>query len=102
VLVGLSAALFATGHPAARPFASACAMVATGRTTDVAERLHRHAARGEFCERLHRLMGAILAGEPARLPAAIATALDWGATSGADGLLGVLLGLRAAVLRGAA
>ncbi len=97
VLVGLSAALFATGHPAARPFAAACAAVAVGRTTDVAERLHRHAARGEFCERLHSLMGAILAGDPARLPSAIATALDWGATSGADGLLGVLLGLRAAV-----
>jgi len=102
LLVGCSAALTAAGHPGARSFARGAADAAQGRTSAVAETCHQHAARGEYGEHLHVVLAA-LAGEPtggpaaadAELVSAVRRALAWGATSGADALLGVLVGLEA-------
>jgi hypothetical protein len=90
VLVGLSAALRGGGHPHAQEFAAVAAHLAPGRTTDVATAFLIHAARGEYSQRIHSLIEALWTGH--ELEAAIAATLDWGGTSGADTLLGVLLG----------
>lgn len=94
-LAGIEAALGALGHPAAGFLATALDDV-TERTTAVSAALLRHAARGEFSERIHRLLAALLDGDDAGLPMAIEGAVAWGATSGRDCLIGVLSGLDAA------
>ena len=76
----------ASAHPLAQSFATGCARLAHGRTTRVAEMFFEHAARAAYSERIHRLVSALGDSE------ALATALRWGATSGADTLLGVVLG----------
>lgn len=98
-LAGMEAALHALGHPAAGFLAAALDDV-TDRTTAVSATLLRHAARGEFAERLHRLLAALLGEDDAALPGAIERAVAWGATSGMDGLVGVVAGLDAAAARG--
>lgn len=95
VLIGLAAALTALGDPRAPILAGGWAAVAATRTTPVAAGFHRHAADGAFAERLHDLLVAILAGPVAEIPAAVRAATAWGATSGADTVLGVCLGLTA-------
>jgi hypothetical protein len=95
-LVGFLAARRATGGPPSeRAFAEACAEMAKGRTTRIAETFLAHAARGEYSARVHKLVRALSwscsSGEG--VPAAeLAAALGWGASSGADTLLGVLVG----------
>lgn len=98
-LAGMEAALHALCHPAAGFLATALENV-TDRTTAVSATLLRHAARGEFAERLHRLLAALLGEDDAALPGAIERAVDWGATSGMDGLIGVFAGLDAAAAPG--
>jgi uncharacterized protein DUF2877 len=101
LLVGIEAALHAVAHPSAGFLTPALAEVETG-TTEVAATLLRHAAAGEFAERLHALLSALLGSGDERVPAAIERAVAWGATSGTDCLLGVLIGLDvAAGVRGA-
>lgn len=101
VLVGIEAALHAVGHPAAGFLAPALGDVAE-RTTDVAATFLRHAAAGEFAERVHTLLASLLGSDDETIPAAIDRAVAWGATSGMDCLLGVLVGLDvAAGVRGA-
>ena len=92
LLVGCSAALRAAGHPLAAALSARIAAAARGRTTDVAQSFHDHAARGAYAERLRDV---VLATDAAALTAAVARALAWGATSGADTLLGVLVGAQA-------
>lgn len=94
VLVGLSAALRAVGHPLAGPIALHAAARA-GATTDVARAALEHAARGEYAERLHAVLEAIARGDDAAVRAQVERALAWGASSGADTMLGVLIGLEA-------
>jgi hypothetical protein len=96
LLVGLSAGLAATGHPLARSFASGVARDAVGLTTSVAESYLFHAGRLEFSERVHAAALAILKGRLAELPGAVTAALAWGASSGADLLVGLLVGIEAA------
>lgn len=91
-LVGFCAVLAALNYPGAFSLASACAEKARGRTTVVAESFLRCAARGEFSERLHGLIDALLVGDSARAYRGVESALDWGASSGADSLFGVLMG----------
>ena len=98
-LVGIEAALRALGHPAAGFLARALDDV-TERTTDVSTALLRRAARGEFTERIQRLLAALLDENDSELPAAIERAVAWGATSGRDCLLGVIAGLDAVTARG--
>jgi hypothetical protein len=94
VLIGFSAALWSADDPLATPFRGGFAEIAANRTTDVALVFYRSAARGEFSARLHAVFAALAEyRDPARLSLAFDRALDWGATSGADTLLGVMLGL---------
>lgn len=94
-LVGIEAALHALAQPSAGFLGPALGDAET-RTTDVAATLLRHAAAGEFAERLHTLLAALLGPDDERVPAAIEQAVAWGATSGTDCLLGVLVALDAA------
>ena len=91
-LVGIEAALHALDMPVAGFLALAVDDV-EGRTTALAATLLRHAAVGEFAERLHTLLGALVGSDDETIATAIDTACAWGATSGTDCLLGVLIGL---------
>jgi hypothetical protein len=100
-LVGIEAALHALDSPTSGFLALALGDV-EDRTTALAATLLHHAARGEFAERLHNLLAALLGSDQDTIPAAIDRAASWGATSGADCLFGVLTGLDiAAGVRGA-
>lgn len=92
-LVGFTAALTAARATLARPIARAAAD-AGARTTLVARAYLDHAARGEYAERVHDLTAAVAAGDAT----GVARGMSWGATSGADLVLGILLGARAAWL----
>lgn len=91
-LVGIEAGLHALGRPTAGFLAGALDDI-DERTTTVAATLLRHAARGEFAERIHRLLAELLGSDDVAIPGAIERAVAWGATSGADCLVGVLCGL---------
>jgi hypothetical protein len=92
VLVGIEAALRALAGPMAGFLGGAIHDV-NDRTTVIAATFLRHAAAGEFAERIQVLLAALLGHEDEALPVAIQRAVAWGATSGTDCLLGVLLGL---------
>jgi hypothetical protein len=101
VLVGIEASLHALAYASAGFLAPALGDVES-RTTELAATLLRHAAAGEFAERLHTMLSALLGSDDEAIPAAIDRALAWGATSGTDCLLGVMIGLDvAAGVRGA-
>lgn len=91
-LVGIEAALRALEGPTAGFLGEAIHDVGD-RTTAIAATLLRHAADGEFAERIHALMLVLLGEDDGALPVALDRAVAWGATSGTDCLLGVLLGL---------
>jgi Protein of unknown function (DUF2877) len=94
LLVGLAAGLAATGHPLASPFAAGMTRALDGLTTSVSEAYLTHAGRLEFAERVHRTALAVLVGPQAELEAAVNEALAWGASSGADLLVGLLVGIQ--------
>ena len=96
LLVGLAAGLAATDHPMARSFAAGVARQAAGMTTSVAESYLFHAGRLEFSERVH-VGGAGGAHRPGARSwrAAVNAALAWGASSGADLMVGLLVGIEA-------
>jgi hypothetical protein len=96
-LVGLSAALAAVGHPWAGSFAADYAEAARGRTTPISEALMDCAARGWYGGQLHDLLGSILTGCERSVQDQLMAMMGWGATSGVDGLLGVLLGVALAI-----
>jgi hypothetical protein len=95
LLVGVAAGLAVTEHPLAGAFAAGVARAAAGVTTSVAESYLVHAGRLEFSERVHDTALAVLEGPEARLPDAISQAMAWGATSGVDLLVGLLVGIQA-------
>lgn len=95
LLVGITAGLGATDHPLARVFAAGVAREAAGLTTSLAESYLVHAGRLEFAERVHAAALAVLVGQEAELLPAMTTALAWGASSGADLLVGLLVGIHA-------
>jgi len=96
VLVGLTAALRAAGHPLADPLSRHAARRSPDATTDVARAAHEHAAHGDYAERLHEVLDALAHGDDAAVRLRVERALAWGASSGADALLGMLIGLEAA------
>lgn len=101
-LVGLTAALRATRHRRTRALARHAAARAGDATTDVARVALEHAARGEYAERLHEVLEAVGRGDDAAVRAQVKRALAWGASSGADTMLGVVIGLEAAAAAGVA
>jgi hypothetical protein len=95
LLVGLAAGLAAICHPLATAFARGVADAAAGRTTALAETFLWHAGRGEFADRVQRTAAAIHGGDPEEMQAGVHEALRWGASSGADLLVGLLVGIQA-------
>jgi hypothetical protein len=95
LLVGVAAGLAVTDDPVARPFAAGVAALAEGITTSVAESYLAHAGRLQFSERVHAAALAILCGPETELPRTVTEALGWGASSGADLLVGLLVGMQA-------
>jgi len=96
LLVGFAAGLAVTDHRLARVFSAGVARDARGLTTSVAESYLVYAGRLEFSERVHAAALAVLIGPEAGLRAAMTTALVWGASSGADLMVGLLVGIQAA------
>jgi Protein of unknown function (DUF2877) len=95
-LVGLLAGLEAAGDPLRGPVAAAIAQAAPHRTTEFGAALLEHACRGEFSQRLHDVLIAIASREVAALQRAMARAMAYGATSGADTLAGLSCALEVA------
>jgi hypothetical protein len=95
LLVGFSAGLAVTDHPLAQVFAAGAAREAAGLTTSVADSYLVHAGRLEFSERVHAAALTVLIGREAELHDAMMAALAWGASSGADLLVGLLVGIQA-------
>lgn len=94
LLLGLAAGLTATGHSLARPFAAGVAEHAGGRTTSLSEALLASAGRLEFAERVHHAARGVLAVDEGAMRAAVTAALAWGASSGADLMVGLLAGIQ--------
>ncbi|HYN70684.1 MAG TPA: DUF2877 domain-containing protein, partial [Candidatus Eisenbacteria bacterium] len=90
--------LYAMDHPA-RAFLAEAVEDAAARTTAVSAALLRHAAAGEFSERLQGLLAALLGDDDAAVAPALDRAIAWGATSGTDCLVGVLFGLDVVSIR---
>ncbi len=91
-LAGFVAALWTLGSPDAGLLADAI-VDRDERTTMVSGTLLQHAAKGEFAERIHELMGALLDIDDVGIAESIERAVAWGASSGTDCLLGALVGL---------
>jgi hypothetical protein len=102
LLVGLVAGLATTDHPMAGSFGAGIARLAAGMTTSLAESYLFHAGRLEFSERVHAAGLAILTGPEREMRAAVNGALAWGASSGTDLLVGLLVGMEAGAPRLAA
>ena len=96
-LVGLLAGLEATGSRARREIASAIGAAAPGRTTAIGAAMLAHATRGGFAERLHDVLVALAIGGTDGLGTAIPRAMAYGATSGADTLVGLFGALDIAI-----
>jgi len=96
-LVGLLAGLEAAGHRAHPALATAVAYAAPARTTAIGASALGHAARGAFAERLHDVLAAIAGGDDANIDHVIGRVMAYGATSGADTLVGLFAGIEAAI-----
>ncbi len=66
-----------------------------GRTTQLSQRLLEDALLGEAPEPVSRAINALLMGNDDEVEEAVSALLAWGHTSGADSLLGILLGFHA-------
>ena len=91
-LAGFEAALRTLASPDAG-FLQDAIIDRAERTTTVSGTLLAHAAKGEFAERVHELIGALFDGDDASIAGSIDRAVAWGASSGTDCLFGVLVGL---------
>ena len=100
-LVGVAAACHALGSPVSGFLADALVDV-DARTTAIAASYLRHAGRGEFAERIHVLLADLLGSDVSRIEPVVRAFVNWGASSGTDCLVGVLLGLDAVADTGAA
>lgn len=96
-LVGLLAGLDATGHRSRPALATAIVHAAPARTSAIGAATLDHAARGAYAERLHDVLSALTSGSGDVLPSAIDRAMAYGATSGADTLVGLFTALEASV-----
>lgn len=94
-LVGLLGALEVLDHPARRGIALAVTAHGAERTTELSARALSNAAHGRYPERLHDVLAAIVSNDARAIPRSIERAMRYGATSGADTIVGVFAGLRA-------
>jgi hypothetical protein len=93
LLAGLALGLRAASGVLAPPLALALRAAVQGRTTDLAAARVEHAIDGRADEAVHRLLSALVSGAGAGLEAAVTAALAYGHSSGADTLVGLLVGL---------
>ncbi len=98
-LVGLLAGLEATGDPARGRIVAAIGEEAPRRTTTIGAASLVHAAAGQYAERLTDVLLALATERAVGLGRAIARAMAYGATSGADTLVGLFLALDPAAAR---
>ncbi len=96
VVVGVLAALLATGHEDAAAAIGSGALRLLGRTTSASRMYLSAAAGGRFAERVHELVHG-LADSTAALRAA-RSAAGWGATSGLDLLSGIVAAISSPAL----
>ena len=96
-LVGLAAAVTAMAAPRTldATFLGRVADAAPTRTTTVSATFLRHASAGQFSAGLHQLMGVLIGPDPSDAAATIERCVAYGATSGTDTLVGVVMGLDA-------
>ncbi|MES2210465.1 MAG: DUF2877 domain-containing protein [Chloroflexota bacterium] len=96
-LVGMAAAVTAMPPPGTldATYLRRVVDTAPARTTAVSTAFLRHAADGEFAAGLHELMAALIGPDPTGLASTIERSVAFGATSGTDTLVGVLMGLDA-------
>ena len=96
-LVGMAAAVTAMPPPGMldATYLRRAVDTAPARTTAVSTAFLRHAADGEFAAGLHHLIAALIGPDPTRLASTIERSVAFGATSGTDTLVGVLMGLDA-------
>jgi len=97
VLIGVAAVITATATPCTldATFLRRAVHTSSTRTTTVSATFLRHAAAGEFSGALHGLMAALIGPDPSDMAATIERSVAYGATSGADTLVGVLMALDA-------
>lgn len=100
LLAGLALGLRAARGSLPEPLAESVSSAINGRTTDLAAARVRHAVAGHPDERVHQLLGALVTHAEIDLAATVRALLAYGHSSGADTLVGLLvgvsLGLRAA------
>ena len=96
-LVGMAAAVTAMAGPEAldASFLGSVAESAPTRTTMVSATFLRHASAGQFSASVHQLMGVLIGPDASDARTTIERCVAYGATSGADMLVGALLGLDA-------
>jgi hypothetical protein len=99
LLVGLLAGLEVVDDPARRHIAGAVVEHAMERTSLISASALSQAARGRYAERLHDVLAAIVAGEGMGIEGSIEAAMRYGATSGADTLVGLFIGLQRGLAR---
>lgn len=93
LLAGLALGLKAGVGTLPPEFAAALTDAGVGRTTDLAVARVRHAAAGHPDERVHQLLAALVMERSSdALPAAVRALLEYGHSSGADTLVGLLTG----------
>jgi hypothetical protein len=93
LLVGMALGLRAGLGTLLPELASAFSAAVEGRTTDLAEARVRHAVAGRADEAVHSLLVALVDGPRDRLEPAVRSALAYGHSSGADTLVGLIVGL---------
>jgi len=84
-----------TDSTSRKHLAEIIASTAIGKTTKISATLLNHAARGEVAEHLGELIIVLSFDDNQRLLQAANRLLSFGATSGGDTLLGLLLGIHA-------
>lgn len=96
-LVGMAAAVTAMAAPDTldATFLTPVADAAPSQTTMVSATFLRHASAGRFSASVHRLMGVLVGPDASAAQATIERCVAYGATSGADLLVGIFMGLDA-------
>ena len=93
LLAGLALGLRAGSGTLPEPLAVAIASAVEGRTTDLAAARVRHAVAGRPDERVHQLLMVLVSATDPRLDEAVTALLEFGHSSGADTLVGLLVGV---------
>ena len=96
LLIGLLAGLEIADDPLRSAIARAVAANAAERTSAISARVLLQAASGRYAQRLHDVVAAIDTRDNALIDVSVDAAMRHGATSGADTLLGLFIGLRQA------